>query len=170
MRLIIINGPPTAGKTTLALRLRDAMPNSVSIAFDDVRRNISHYEKDAEGSRSLAYDITLEMVKVCLAKGKDVIFNRLILEENRLDDLYLAARHANAQVVELMLWGSKERIMERCDKRGYGFAKLASPERCMELWEKLNVFKDKRKSAVLVDIMPDSVHVFEQVKFLLKLE
>ncbi len=169
MKLIIINGAPAAGKTTLALRLRDAMPNSVLIAFDDVRRNISHYEKDRDASLALAYDLTLKMVETCLAQGKDVIFNRLILEEDRLNNLYLAARHANAEVVEFMLWANKEKIMERADKRGYGFAKLASHDRSAMLWDQLNVFKDKRRSAIMLDIEPDSVHVFETAKFHLKL-
>lgn len=170
MKLIIINGAPAAGKTTLSLRLRDAMPNSVFISLDDIRRNISHYDKDSAGSLALAYDMMLEMVKICFAKGKDVITNRIILEEDRLNDLYLAARHANAEVVEFLLWASKEKIMERADKRGYGFAKLASHERSAYLWDQLNVFKDKRRNAIVLDIEPDSVHVFEAAKFHLKLQ
>jgi len=101
-RLILINGPPASGKSTLARRYVADHDGAVLVEVDALRTTLPNWEQD-EASRLVARDLAGAAVIEHLSAGRDVVmaqyFGRLgyIVV---LDDL--AAEHG-ATFVEVIL-------------------------------------------------------------------
>ena len=81
--LIILSGPPAAGKSTIGKILAFSFPRSVNFSLDDLRDFVkSGYvepwnDTDEEGQCVLATDISIEMIKRYLVKNFVVIIDHV---------------------------------------------------------------------------------------------
>lgn len=172
MKLILINGPAGVGKTTLAKRLWEIMPMSFLLDLDEQRAFISHYREHRKESGILSFDIALAAAEACFKKGRSFVSGKGMIdlieagrEKNVLDLFIDIGKKYKAEVYEIMLWADQKTIIDRANKRGYKTKIWHSPERVAEEWEAMNVFRDKRKDAIVVDtdnLTPDQV--FDKVK------
>ena len=101
-RLILLNGPPASGKSTLARRYVDDHDGAVLVEVDALRMTLPNWDSD-EATRLVARDLAGTAVVEHLGAGRDVVmaqyFGRLgyiVL----LDDL---ARERGAAFVEVIL-------------------------------------------------------------------
>jgi predicted kinase len=101
-RLILVNGPPASGKSTLARRYVDDHDRAALVEVDALRMTLPNWDKD-EGTRLVARELAGAAVVEHLCAGRDVVmaqyFGRLgyiVL----LDDL---AREHGAMFVEVIL-------------------------------------------------------------------
>ena len=153
MKLIIINGPTGIGKSTVSKLLYEQNPKSFLLNIDEVRRNISHYAEHREESLALSHAISRSMIRTVFENGKDVILEKCMIRAGVIDGYRAVAEEFSAEIHEFILWAPKEFVMERADTRGWHEGGLLTQEKCAQLWDKINVLKDQRPQAKILEVI-----------------
>lgn len=102
-RLVVLNGPPGIGKSTLAERYVDDHPLSLCLEQDVVRGLIGGWISRESDSGGLARKLCLVMAREHLLGGRDVIVPQFVALPSYLDELAAVARDAGSEHVELVL-------------------------------------------------------------------
>ena len=99
-RLILVNGMPGVGKSTLAARYRDQHPGVLCLESDVLRRWIGGDPAEhAEAARHLS----LALAGAHLATGHDVVVPQLVARLDQLERFEYVAAEAGAELVEILL-------------------------------------------------------------------
>jgi predicted kinase len=77
-RLILINGPPAAGKSTLAQRYADEHPLTLNLDIDRIRAMIGGWRQDLPASGRLARELAVAAAPAHLTAGHDVVIPQLV--------------------------------------------------------------------------------------------
>jgi predicted kinase len=102
-RLIVLNGPPGIGKSTVALRYIEDHPLALSLEQDVVRGQLGGWRTRESESGVLARELCLGMARIHLVAGHDVVVPQFIANPEYLDRLSELAREVPAQHVEFAL-------------------------------------------------------------------
>lgn len=151
MKIIIINGPCGVGKSSIAMRLHEAFPRSFLLDIDSVRRLFSQYKEKREESGQASLKLSEAIVETCLNMGYDVIVDKMQFDTEVLDRYYEIAKQKEAEVKEIILWATKEVVMERAHARGWKEGGSLTPEKCEAFWYQIEEMKGKRPNAVIID-------------------
>lgn len=101
-RLLLLNGMPGAGKSTLARRYRDDHPGVLCVDPDELRSWIGgDPAQHAEAARVLA----LAMAGAHLAAGYDVVVPQLVARVDQLERFEQVADAVGAELVAVVLHG-----------------------------------------------------------------
>jgi predicted kinase len=123
-RLIHLNGPPAAGKSTIAQHYVDDHPLALNLDIDTVRALLGRWMDDQEESGRLARQLALVMAAEHLRAGHDVIVPQLVTRTEFIHELSAVARHAAARFVEVALRidrsVSRRRFVDRDDPSAPG--------------------------------------------------
>ena len=117
-KLIILNGPLGIGKSTLAKRYGENHPLTLQLDIDDVWSMISHWREEKETSSPISKKMALEMARVNLSAGNDVIIPQIIRTEELADNFEALTKECGADYVEVLLFVEKEEAIRRFIKRG----------------------------------------------------
>ncbi|MCK9273225.1 ATP-binding protein [Candidatus Gracilibacteria bacterium] len=162
MKLIILNGAPGVGKSTVAEKLHAELPLSFLIVIDAWWKQISNWRESRKESQRLVYKIASVSIDAYLEEGKDVIVDKAILNDIKtLDELVGVGEKHGAEVYELVLMASKEVVLERATQRGFNKQGLLTPEEAEKLWELSQDLKETRPNAVVIDttfLSPEEVY------------
>lgn len=122
-KLIILNGAPGAGKSTLAERYADEHPLTLRMDIDEIRRLISHWRELNEASGPMSKHMAAAMVRIHLQSGHDVIVPQIYRKAEYLEELEQIAREVGANFYEILLFTEKDeairRFIERNKREGY---------------------------------------------------
>jgi len=133
-RLILVNGAPGVGKSTLAGRYVDDHPLALNLDIDSLRCAMGRWETHDE-SKSLARALAVEMARVHLGAGHDVVVPQLVARIEFVEALERAAREAGAEFCEILLRATVADTVPRVQDRRAAMeaAAAAHPQRSVDL-------------------------------------
>lgn len=114
--MILINGPPASGKSTLARRYVDDHEGAALVEFDALRMTLPNWEKD-EATRLAARELAGAEVVEHLRAGRDVAMPQYFGRLGYIVLLEDVAREHGATFVEVILAASEALAIDRFRSR-----------------------------------------------------
>jgi predicted kinase len=112
-RLIVLNGPPAAGKSTIAARFVAEHPMALHLDVDGVRRLLGAWKDDPHAAGVRARAIALDMARNHLRAGHDVVVPQYFGRIDQLRALQGVAEEVGADWHELVLLDTKDVMRDR---------------------------------------------------------
>jgi predicted kinase len=116
-RLILLNGAPAVGKSTLARRYADDHPFALNLDIDQVRRMLGRWRDDASQAGLLARSVAVAAAGAHLASGHDVVVPQLVARVDFIERLEETATAAGARFCEVFLLDEGPNIVRRFAER-----------------------------------------------------
>lgn len=116
-RLILLNGPPGIGKSTLAQRYVDDHPLALNLDIDSVRRLLGRWQDRPNEAGLLARAMTLTMAREHLTSGHDVVLPQFLGRPQFLQQAEDVAAGAGAQFAEFVLMTGRDDARDRFVRR-----------------------------------------------------
>jgi predicted kinase len=125
-RLVLLNGPPAVGKSTLARRYAEAHPLTLALEIDGLRAMIGAWLDEPHRSGLAARRLALAAASRHLEDGFDVIVPQLLTRREFVEELRSTAEGAGATFCELTLMDDRATVVERAATREeHGFSARA---------------------------------------------
>jgi predicted kinase len=109
--LVLLNGPPASGKSTIARRFVDSRPLSLNLDIDVVRGMLGGWVDDPQRAGLTARSLALVMAQAHLAAGRDVIVPQFLGRPDYIEQLAGVASRSAATFVEMALWIDRSRAI-----------------------------------------------------------
>jgi predicted kinase len=116
-RLIVLNGPPAVGKSTLARRYADDHPLSLALDLDRLRRLMGRWRDDPQRAGLLARALSLTMAREHLSAGLDVVLPQYLGRPQFLEQAEEVAAGTGSEFHEFVLMDNRDEIVRRFDAR-----------------------------------------------------
>lgn len=116
--LLLLNGPPGIGKSTVARRYADRHPGTLTCDIDVLRTLVGGWSEDFLRAGALIRPAALAMVEGYLASGHDVVLPQLFIDPAEIALFEACALRAGARFVERLLMDDCEQSVSRFNRRG----------------------------------------------------
>lgn len=116
-RLILLNGPPGIGKSTVARRYVADHPLAFCLDIDGIRRLIGHWQERPTESGLLARRMATAMIAEHLAGGHDVIVPQYLGRAPFIDELEESAGSTRSTFHEFVLMDTRANAVARFHAR-----------------------------------------------------
>ena len=101
--LVLLNGPPASGKSTIARRLATTRPLSLCLDVDVVRGLLGGWIESPTEAGLAARELAIEMARAHLRAGHDVVVPQFVGRAEFVEQLERTAAESDATFVELAL-------------------------------------------------------------------
>ena len=115
--LVLVNGPPASGKSTIAVRLVAVRPLALNLDIDVIRSLLGGWKAEPADSGIAARRLALAMVRDHLASGRDVVVPQFLARAEFIDQLAECAMNVGARFVEIALMISRADAIEAFQQR-----------------------------------------------------
>jgi predicted kinase len=116
-RLIILNGPPAAGKSTLARLYVADHPLALNLDIDRIRDLLGDWQNAPGEAGIAARAIALAATRTHLDRGYDVVIPQLVGQVGFLQQIEEVGMAAGAEFHEIMLLDTRANALLRFDQR-----------------------------------------------------
>lgn len=116
-KLILLNGNPGMGKTTIAERYVDEHPLTLNLDVDRVWHMMGQWQSELEESMRLKYEHSYALAGSHLSQGYDVIVPDLIETVEQVEKYERIANLHDATFCEVVLICNQDDAIERCKAR-----------------------------------------------------
>jgi predicted kinase len=149
--LVVVNGAPAAGKTTVARAWADARPGALAIDVDAIKEQIDDWREWPIGAGLAARERAVELAAAHLLTGNSVVLSQLYGRVELIEALEVVARSHGARLVELLLVGDREVLRARFEERGGVQAEMAGPLGFDELYDRAQQMPGLRPDTIVID-------------------
>ena len=116
-RLVLLNGPPAVGKSTVAELYADRHPYVLNLDIDRLRCLVGGWRTRVDETGALVRSMALAMAAAHLGAGHDVLVPQYVGRLSQFDRFAAVARDRGATFVELVLMDTRQRSLERFARR-----------------------------------------------------
>jgi predicted kinase len=116
-RLVLVNGAPASGKSTLARRYADEHPLTLVLDIDAVLGMLGRWLGDPGEAGLLARRMAIEMARVHLGSGRDVLVPQYLGRLGFVLELERLASDVGAEFAEIALISSPADVAARFARR-----------------------------------------------------
>jgi predicted kinase len=127
-RLILLNGPPGCGKSTLAQMYVDEHPLALNLDIDRIRSLIGRWRDDPQVGGNLARAVAIAAARTHLTSGHDVVVPQFMSRPEFIERIEHLAGEVGAEFNEIVLLDSKENMLRRFADRSRAAADPAHTE------------------------------------------
>lgn len=118
LRLILLNGPPAVGKSTLATRYVAEHPGTLNLDIDTISRLIGPQPGSVVSTFAAARRLGLAMAATHLDSGADVVVPQYIGKVSELERFELVAAEHGATLTHVVLMADRQEALDRFARRG----------------------------------------------------
>ena len=162
-KLIFINGPVGAGKSTIGQKYIDNHKFALLLSSDHFVGSLGQWLKNEHGARDLAHKYLCIVAAAHLRSGYDVVLPYMLTRVQDVEDFEQVARDAQADFIEYVLLVDRDEAIERALERGT-WGEPTSPPMVEEDTPILNELFDKfeaamklRSQAIRIDVERDDI-------------
>ena len=117
--LILLNGPPAGGKSTIAQQFVDSRPLTLNLDVDVIRGLLGNWLAAPIDAGVAARALALAMAETHLNSGRDVIVPQFLGRVDFLEELAKVAQGAGAEFLEVVLMIDRASALEAfAERRG----------------------------------------------------
>jgi predicted kinase len=165
-RLILLNGPPASGKSSIALRYVDDHPLALDLDVDIIRSLLGNWRENLTEAGLIARRLALVTASEHLEAGHDVVVPQCVTRPAFIEGLERVAAVTDAEFHELVLLAPPAVLVERWSRRHrHGQSGVetidSDPRAVIELYERLLLALRSRPRAAAIDTegaAPDQVY------------
>ena len=110
--LILLNGPPATGKSTIAQLFVESRPLALNLDIDVIRGQLGNWIDTPIDSGMAARSLALAMTKTHLDSGRDVIVPQFLGRVAFVEELARVAQGSGAKFVEVALMMDRRGALE----------------------------------------------------------
>lgn len=116
--LIVINGSPGLGKSTLSQRFVDEHPMTLNLDIDRIWHMMGQWQESRPKSHEQKMQLSYEIASAHLGSGNDVVIADHINDKRILEMFEAIAEKHRAKIVEIALICNEDEAVARCLERG----------------------------------------------------
>lgn len=158
-RLVLINGPPASGKSTIALSLAQDRPLTLALEVDAIKHALGRWDADPSASGLHARRLSLALAGAQLRSGFDVVIGQYLAKTPFIEELEHLSGECRARFHEFVLDLDAASLAARLAGRALNpdrpehqiNNRLVGPADAAQLVRSLQSLRESRPGAVWVD-------------------
>lgn len=115
--LLLLNGAPGSGKSTVAARLVAQRPLALALEIDALKHSLGGWDRDLQASGLQARRLAFALARRHLEDGHDVVIGQYLARPAFAQQLEDLAAHSGARFVEAVLLLDAEALAQRLTAR-----------------------------------------------------